>query len=127
MSVCCLSDGINGTVGLSLPQVFLESVSEDGWLAIGREAAVSFRGLQQAGGGRSERHLGVPSVFDVAGDLAQRAERVFDDVGADERAPELVRQAETDDGEVSSSPSSMQPETPGSSCARGWASPIYSS
>ena len=38
-------------------------------------------------------------AFDVAGDLAHRAERVLDDVGAGERAPEFVRQAEADDGE----------------------------
>ena len=38
-------------------------------------------------------------TFDVAGDLAHRAERVLDDVGAGERAPEFVRQAEADDGE----------------------------
>ena len=99
MRLCCLHDGFNGTVGLSLSQVFLESVSEDGQLAIGLEATEGFLGLQQAGGGPSERHLGVPPAFDVAGDLAHRAEGVLDDVGAGERAPELVRQAETDDGE----------------------------
>ncbi len=32
-------------------------------------------------------------------DLAHRVERVLDDAGAGERAPEFVRQAETDDGE----------------------------
>ncbi len=35
MRLCCLHDG---TVGLSLSRVFLESVSEDGQLAIGLEA-----------------------------------------------------------------------------------------
>ena len=35
----------------------------------------------------------------VAGGLAHRAERVLYDVGAGERAPEFVRQAEADDGE----------------------------
>ncbi len=34
MMLCCLHDGFNGTVGLSLSQVFLESISEDGQLAI---------------------------------------------------------------------------------------------
>ena len=99
MMLCCLHDGFNGTVGLSLSQVFLESISEDGQLAIGLEATEGFLGLQQAGGGPSERHLGVSPAFDVAGDLAHRAERVLDDVGAGERAPEFVRQAEADDGE----------------------------
>ena len=93
MMLCCLHDGFNGTVGLSLSQVFLESISEDGQLAIGLEATEGFLGLQQAGGGPSERHLGVSPAFDVAGDLAHRAERVLDDVGAGERAPEFVRQA----------------------------------
>ena len=99
MMLCCLHDGFNGTVGLSLSQVFLESISEDGQLAIGLEATEGFLGLQQAGGCPSERHLGVSPAFDVAGDLAHRAERVLDDVGAGERAPEFVRQAEADDGE----------------------------
>ena len=70
MMLCCLHDGFNGTVGLSLSQVFLESISEDGQLAIGLEATEGFLGLQQAGGGPSERHLGVSPAFDVAGDLA---------------------------------------------------------
>ncbi len=34
MMLCCLHDGFNGTVGLSLSQVFLESISENGQLAI---------------------------------------------------------------------------------------------
>ena len=99
MMRCCLHDGFNGTVGLSLSQVFLESISEDGQLATGLEATEGFLGLQQAGGGPSERHLGVSPAFDVAGGLAHRAERVLYDVGAGERAPEFVRQAEADDGE----------------------------
>ena len=73
MMLCCLHDGFNGTVGLSLSQVFLESISEDGQLAIGLEATEGFLGLQQAGGGPSERHLGVSPAFDVAGDLATLA------------------------------------------------------
>ena len=116
--LCCLHDGFNGTVGLSLSQVFLESISEDGQLTIGLEATEGFLGLQQAGGGPSERHLGVSPAFDVAGDLAHRAERVLDDVGAGERAPEFVRQAERMTVRISSSPSMMLPETPGSSCSR---------
>ena len=82
MRLCRLHDGFNSAVGLSLSQVFLESVSEDGQLTIGLEATEGFLGLQQAGGGPSERHLGVPPTFDVAGDLTHRAERVLDDVGA---------------------------------------------
>ena len=42
MMLCCLHDGFNGTVGLSLSQVFLESISEDGQLAIGLEATEGF-------------------------------------------------------------------------------------
>ena len=99
MRLCCLHDGFNGTVGVSLSQVLLESVSEYGQLTIGLEATEGLLGLQQAGGGPSERHLGVPPAFDVAGDLTHRAERVLDDVGAGKRAPEFVRQAEADDGE----------------------------
>ena len=38
-------------------------------------------------------------AFEELADLAHRAERVLDDVGAGERAPEFVRQAEADDGE----------------------------
>ena len=62
--------------------MFLESISVDGQLAIGLEATEGFLGLQQAGGGPSKRHLGVSPAFDVAGDLAHRAERVLYDVGA---------------------------------------------
>ena len=53
--------------------MFLESISEDGQLAIGLEATEGFLGLQQAGGGPSERHPGVSPAFDVAGDLATLA------------------------------------------------------
>ena len=47
MMLCCLHDGFNGTVGLSLSQVFLESISEDGQLAIGLEATEGFLGLMK--------------------------------------------------------------------------------
>ena len=68
MMLCCLHDGFNGTVGLSLSQVFLESISEDGQLAIGLEATEGFLGLQQAGGGPSELHLGVSALAPVPDD-----------------------------------------------------------
>ena len=60
MMLCCLHDGFNGT-GLSLSQVFLESIS-DGQLAIGLEATEGFLGLQQAGGGPSAPSRRVSSV-----------------------------------------------------------------
>ena len=44
MRLCCLHDGFNGTVGLSLSQVLLESVSEDGQLTIGLEATEGVSG-----------------------------------------------------------------------------------
>ena len=56
----CLHDGFNGT-GLS-------DISEDGQLANRPWATEGFLGLQQAGGGPSERHRGVSQAFDVAGD-----------------------------------------------------------
>ncbi len=43
MRICCFHDVFNGTVGLSLSQVLLESVSEDGQLSafqLGFEDAV---------------------------------------------------------------------------------------
>ena len=87
LMMLCLHDGFNGTG----PEPFSSvRISEDGQLAIGLEATEGFLGLQQAGGGPSERHLGVSPAFDVAGDLAHRAERV----STGERAPEFVRQAE---------------------------------
>ena len=52
MMLCCLHDGFNGTVGLSLSQVFLESISEDGQLAIGLEAT------EGVNGGAKRDHLG---------------------------------------------------------------------
>ncbi len=65
MRLCCLHDGFNGTFGLSLSQVLLESVLEDGQLMVGLEATEGLLGLQQAGGGPSERRLGVPPAFDL--------------------------------------------------------------
>ena len=95
MMLCCLHDGFNGTVGLSLSQVFLESISEDGQLAICLEATEGFLGLQQAGGGPSERHLGVSPAFDVAGDLAHRAS-AFSTMLVQASEREFVRQAEAE-------------------------------
>jgi hypothetical protein len=46
-------------VSLSLSQVLLESVSEDGQLPVGLEAAEGLLGFQQAGGGPTECHLGI--------------------------------------------------------------------
>ena len=52
-----LLDELPGILNWALvgSQVFLESISEDGQLAIGLEATEGFLGLQQAGGGPSER------------------------------------------------------------------------
>ncbi len=66
MRLCCLHDGCNGAVGLSLSHVVLQGAAEDGQLAVGLEAAEGLLGLQQAGGGPSERHLGMPPTLDVA-------------------------------------------------------------
>ncbi len=53
----------------------------------------------QAGGDPAERHLGIAPALDVVADLSNRSQRVLDHVGAGERAPEFMGQAETDDGE----------------------------
>ena len=99
MMLCCLHDGFNGTVGVSLSQVFLESISEDGQLAIGLEATEGFWASSRP----AAVHLSaisaclqrltlrvtwrtVPSAFSTM--LVQA-----------ERAPEFVRRAEADDGE----------------------------
>ncbi len=90
-----------------------------GSLTIGLEATEGLLGLQQAGGGPSERHLGDPPAFDVARDLAHRAERVLDDVGARQRALQLLGQAEADDGEdLLEALQDREPATPGSTCSR---------
>ena len=100
MMLCCLHDGFNGTVGLSLSQVFLESISEDGQLTIGLEGR---RKVFWASSRPAAVHLSaisaclqrltlrvtwrtVPSAFSTM--LVQAR-----------RAPEFVRQAEADDGE----------------------------
>ena len=69
-------------------------------------------------GGQPKNHVEVDETWvggRTRGEGRGRAERVLDDVGAGERAPEFVRQAEADDGEdlesPSSSPSRMLPET----------------
>ena len=79
--------------------MLVQSVAEDGQLPVGLEPAEGLLGLQHTRGGPPERHLAIAPAPDVAADLSDRSERVLDDVGAGERAPELGRQAETDDGE----------------------------
>ena len=68
-------------------------------MTIGLQTTEGLLGLQQAGGGPSERHLGIAPALDVAAGLANGAEGILDDVGAGELAPELGRQAEPDHGE----------------------------
>ncbi len=45
MMLCCLHNGFNGTVGLSLSQVFLESISEDGVLCVSHAVDVNLNGV----------------------------------------------------------------------------------
>ncbi len=54
MRLCCLHDGFNGTVGLSFSQVLLESVSEDGQLPVGLEAAEGLLRFHHARSGSDE-------------------------------------------------------------------------
>ena len=64
MMLCAFIDGFNGTVGLSLSQVFLESISEDGQLLTDRtiEATVRFSGASSRPAAvHLSRHLGVIS------------------------------------------------------------------
>ncbi len=97
--LCRLPDGFKGAIGLSLAHMVLQGLPEDRELAVGLEPAEGLLGLQHTRCGPPQRHLGIAPAPDVAADLSDRAQRVLDDVGAGERAPEFVRQAETDDGE----------------------------
>ena len=47
MRLCCLHDGFNGTVGLSLSHVILQGAAQDGQLPVGLEAAEGFLRLEQ--------------------------------------------------------------------------------
>ncbi len=75
-----------------------QSPAQDGRLSASPQSPEDLLGFQHAGGGPTQRHLGRAPALDVAADQPDRADGVLDDVGAGERAPEFVRQAETDDG-----------------------------
>ena len=64
--ILCMPERVSG--GDAKFQGFCDRWNKwEGQLAIGLEATEGFLGLQQAGGGPSERHLGVSPAFDVAG------------------------------------------------------------
>ncbi len=85
--LCGLHDGFNGAVGLSLSHVVLQGIAEYGELPVGLEAAEAFLGFHHAGGGPAQGHLGVAPSLDVAADLSDRSQRVFNEIGAGERTP----------------------------------------
>ena len=62
----------------------IEGLSQHWQLSVSFQAPERLLRLQQAGGGPSERHLGTAPALDVAADLADRPQRILDDVGASE-------------------------------------------
>ena len=68
-------------------------------LLVGLEPAEALGCLQHGGTGPAQRHGRVPPAFDIAADATDRAHHVLDDVGAGQRAAQLGRKAEADDGQ----------------------------
>ena len=67
-------------------------------LLVGLQTAEALCGLQHGGSSPSQCHPRIAPTFDVAADLPQHSHQALDRVGAAERAPQLVRQAQADDG-----------------------------
>ena len=86
------NDGLCSGLSHRLPQGGVE----DGELAVGLEAAEGLLRLQEAGGGPTQRHLGVAPALDVPLHRPDGADRVLDGVGASQRASKLRREAEPD-------------------------------
>ena len=79
--------GFNGAIGLSLSFVVLQDPSQD-W-----ELAEGLTRFEHARGGPAQGHLGMAPALDVALDDADGPQRILNDVGAGERAPEFLGQA----------------------------------
>src|SRR5258706_4458066 len=73
--------------------------SQNRELLVGLQRANAPSGLQPGGSSPSQRNPAIAPTFDVAADLSQHGHQAFDRVGAAERAPQLVRQAQADHGE----------------------------
>ena len=72
------NDGLCSGLSHRLPQGGVK----DGELAVGLEAAEGLLRLQEAGGGPTQRHLGVAPALDVPLHRPDGADRVLDGVGA---------------------------------------------
>jgi hypothetical protein len=68
-------------------------------LLVGLEPTEALGGLQHGGTGPAQRHGSVLPAFHIAADSADGAHHVPDDVGAGQRAAQLARKAEADDGQ----------------------------
>src|SRR5450755_5163748 len=77
----------------------LKRRSKSGELLVGLEPAEALGGFHHTGCDPSERHTGVLPTLHIAGDAADGAHHVLGDVGAGERAAQLIGQLETYDGE----------------------------
>src|SRR5262245_36673493 len=68
-------------------------------LFVSLQTAEALLGLQHGGCSPSQSHACIAPTFDIATDLPQHGHQALYGVGAAERAPQLVRQTETDHGE----------------------------
>ena len=64
---------------------------ERGQLLVGLQPTEALGGLHHAGGGPTQRHLGVAPSLHVATDAAHRPHHVLDRIGAGKRPPEFER------------------------------------
>ena len=76
-----------------------EGGAQDGKLPVSLEPSEALGGFEHAGGDPAQRHLRVPPALHVARDASDRAHHVLGDVGAGERAAQLGRQLQPNDGE----------------------------
>jgi hypothetical protein len=94
-----LGNQFNGAVGGMLGLVSCQSRPQCRELLVRFEPAEALGGLQHGGTGPAQRHRSVPPAFDVAANPPNGAHHVLNDVGAGERAAQLGRKAEADDGQ----------------------------
>ncbi len=77
----------------------LQGRAQNRELLVGLEAAEALLCFQHAGRRPAQGHGGMAPAFDVGADPADRAHHVLDDVGAGQRAAQLLGQAQTRDRE----------------------------
>ena len=66
-------------------------------LLVSHQPSEALLGFHHASSSPAQSHRGIPPALHVAGDLADRAVHVLDDVGAGQGAAQVLGQAQADD------------------------------